>query len=584
MSKIKVLLITAFSCFFAFLCVGYASLTGNLSITGYLGVMAQDGVFLYQATKTNDTAGTEHSLLSAILILEFDNTGTVSYELDFRNRDQEYDYYYLDTIVPEGVSVEFEKVNNIPTLKQYDLIPMDTSPGNTGTPYNVKCKITTSVVGKQVIKFHFVKKNTVVIESFPWVGNTITSRNITFSMPDNMGGTNNMPYGSKTYTATQCVLNPNYSATIAKVNYVEVISTTEVVQVTPNGSNYDIKWGDNEHLNCEAPWGPVVHEDNNVAIYVYENTLYITGGDPAGNIFVDNLDYAFANLTNLDTSATTSAFRNLHKLNTFHCTSMIGTFMNCSMGNINLEGWSGVNVTSMESMFDGCTNLQKVDFSTFDTYSVSDFRFMFNQCESLMTTYDSVNGDHGYVNLTAFDLSNAEYMTGMFNKCKSLTGVDMYNPNGIKMEEFAPNGKNPTMYYCHDMQDAAFMFFDCWNLKQVDLRGFKSTGVPMTGFFANSSWHPYQIKMCISFGGHNSTNIFKSQIYRPGLELGWYMSKHSYETSFVNTLPVTNRQGLLPSCMFSGRAQKLYDDAYEGGSPCYIEYGTTADRFLTWPA
>ena len=68
------------------------------------------------------------------------------------------------------------------------------------------------------------------------------------------------------------------------------------------------------------------------------------------------------------------------------------------------------NVTSMNNMFTGCTNLKFI--SQFDTSKVTDMSYMFQQCSSLTS-------------IPQMDTSNVTNMNSMFAYCSKLTTIPL---------------------------------------------------------------------------------------------------------------------------------------------------------------
>lgn len=106
--------------------------------------------------------------------------------------------------------------------------------------------------------------------------------------------------------------------------------------------------------------------------------------------------------------------------------------------------YKSTNVTSMVSMFNGCTALQEVNLEMIDTSSVTDMNKMFSLCSSLTELdlsgfntssvrymQDMFYGCSGLINLdlSAFDTSSVMYMSDMFNGCSSLKKLDLSSFN-----------------------------------------------------------------------------------------------------------------------------------------------------------
>ena len=60
-------------------------------------------------------------------------------------------------------------------------------------------------------------------------------------------------------------------------------------------------------------------------------------------------------------------------------------------------------------MFDGCSSLQSINSSSFNTTNVEYMNYMFLGCSSLQS-----------INLSSFNTTNVKNMSGMFFKCSSL--------------------------------------------------------------------------------------------------------------------------------------------------------------------
>ncbi len=133
------------------------------------------------------------------------------------------------------------------------------------------------------------------------------------------------------------------------------------------------------------------------------------------------------------------------------------------------------NVTDMSWMFSECEALTSIDLSHFDTSNVTNMRGMFNRCLSLLS-----------LDLSHFDTSNVTDMWQIFYQCYELTSLDisnfdvrnieslhgfLYDANNLidlKMDHFRTSEK---------LKDLSYMFYQCTNLKKVDLSGFNTSNV-----------------------------------------------------------------------------------------------------------
>ena len=112
------------------------------------------------------------------------------------------------------------------------------------------------------------------------------------------------------------------------------------------------------------------------------------------------------------------------------------------------KGSNTSNVTDMNHMFDGCTNLISLDISGWNTSKVTIMRNMFNGCKSLTS-----------LNLSNFNTSNVTDMGSMFYRCSSLTSLTL---SGWVISD-ATNTNN--------------MFSGCDELKEIKMVGCNQTTI-----------------------------------------------------------------------------------------------------------
>jgi len=77
-----------------------------------------------------------------------------------------------------------------------------------------------------------------------------------------------------------------------------------------------------------------------------------------------------------------------------------------------LENLNTENVTSMQSMFEGCQSLTELDLSTFNTANVTSTNCMFQSCSNLET-----------LNISLFNIGKMEDMRYMFSGCSKLKTI-----------------------------------------------------------------------------------------------------------------------------------------------------------------
>lgn len=120
-----------------------------------------------------------------------------------------------------------------------------------------------------------------------------------------------------------------------------------------------------------------------------------------------------------------------------------------------LKGLDTSNVTTMQSMFNKCTEITTLDLSNFDTSNVTTMNAMFQSCDALTD-----------LNLSSFNTQNVTNMLYMLSGLSSITELNLSNFNTSNVT---------TMQY---------MFSRCSNLLELDLTSFDfSRLTTITGIF-----------------------------------------------------------------------------------------------------
>ena len=120
---------------------------------------------------------------------------------------------------------------------------------------------------------------------------------------------------------------------------------------------------------------------------------------------------------------------------------------------VGIENLYTRNVTTMRSMFNGCSSLTSLDLSNFDTENVTNMQRMFINCSSLTS-----------LNLSSFNTAKVTDMYYMFGVCAGLTSLDVSSFN------------------TENVTDMGYMFSWCTGLTSLDLSGFDTKNVTNMGF------------------------------------------------------------------------------------------------------
>ena len=175
------------------------------------------------------------------------------------------------------------------------------------------------------------------------------------------------------------------------------------------------------------------------------NVITLIFEDPITNC--NCLFYGCSNIDEID----------LSNFNTAEVNTMASMFREClSLTSITFgNNFITSNVGSMRFMFQNCSSITSLDLSIFNTRSVTDIAYMFYGCKQL-----------SFINLKSFETSGVCGMDRIFTECSSLTELDITNfrtSNANWMSE---------------------MFFRCTSLKSLDLSNFDTSSVSyMDGMF-----------------------------------------------------------------------------------------------------
>ena len=209
-----------------------------------------------------------------------------------------------------------------------------------------------------------------------------------------------------------------------------------------------------------------------IGVFLSNGTLYLLS---EGNILANtDCSSMFLSLTGLETVT----FENFDARNV---TSMGSMFSGCSaLTSIEFgKGFDTGSVTSFKYMFNGCGSLENLDLTGFNTINATTMQEMFRGCNNLV----SITGIETFITSSLSDTSagSSGAMTGMFQNCSSLKGLDLrsFDTSGVKTMQNIFNGCSSlegvlfgSGFVNANVTNLAFMFRDCSSLVTLDLSGF----------------------------------------------------------------------------------------------------------------
>ena len=131
----------------------------------------------------------------------------------------------------------------------------------------------------------------------------------------------------------------------------------------------------------------------------------------------------------------------------------------------------------MDEMFRYCSSLKTINFGhNFDTRNVINMRYMFDGCSSLET-----------LDLSNFNTTALKYAIGMFMNCDNLVNIEQH----FTFENLINSGS--MFYNCRklkkidlsgvvakNLKRAPYMFFNCNSLTSIDLRNLVAEKIEET--------------------------------------------------------------------------------------------------------
>lgn len=134
----------------------------------------------------------------------------------------------------------------------------------------------------------------------------------------------------------------------------------------------------------------------------------------------------------------------------FGKTSLYAFFKDCGkLKEVSLKDADTSDVTAMNFMFSGCSSLGTLDLSDLDTGNVTDYHDMFTGCTDLE-----------YLDVSGFDLTDTKnQMDRMFSGLVNLREIDL------------------TGFKTSGVTQMSYMFRDCKSLERLDLSGFDTSSV-----------------------------------------------------------------------------------------------------------
>ena len=237
----------------------------------------------------------------------------------------------------------------------------------------------------------------------------------------------------------------------------------------------------------------------------------------------------------------------LSYLNTSEVTYMNWMFSGCTnLTSLDVSHFNTSKVTLMYYMFGFCENLTSLDLSSFNTSNVTEMRFMFVGCTSLRTIYVG----NGWSTAAATDSEQ------MFYNCSNLVGGQgtTYDANhidkayahidgGTSNPGYFTDGNGPRPYACYTSSNTTLTFYyDNQRSSRTGTTYDLNTGDNITGWESDgTNASVTKVVFDPSFAGARPTTTYS-----------WFYLMKNLQTitgmSYLNTSEVTNMNFMFMNC------------------------------------
>ncbi len=262
---------------------------------------------------------------------------------------------------------------------------------------------------------------------------------------------------------------------------------------------------------------------------MFNNCSSLTSVDVSNfdTLKVKNMGEMFCNCNNL-------IKLNLTNFNTEKVTEMGSMFQNCgNLTELDLSNFVAKEVINMARMFQNCSSLKNIKFGNkINTSNLKNTCFMFLDCSNLKEIKGIEN----------FDVSQVTLMWYMFSGCSSLTNLDLSKWNTSKAE------------------DMSGMFNGCGSLTELDISNFDTSQVTTMA---------YMFQNCSSLISIDVSSFNTLQVKNMGSMFNGCINLTELNLSSFDTSQVTNTRDMLSNCtdlkkitVTTGKWTKLY---YEVG-------------------
>jgi len=266
--------------------------------------------------------------------------------------------------------------------------------------------------------------------------------------------------------------DPEEEKTIAKAVRAGSVPDLDRSQIIASGNGYLPDGSENTEVTWELDANGTLEVSGKGSIVSTSGNVPWTGNAPdikAARISVSEVPSACflfdgcSNLTKVDLSG----------FDTSKLTNTESMFCSCSsLAELDLSGMDISNVENISRMFAYCTSLTKLNLGNWKTDNVTNMYEVFSGCSSLIS-----------LNLESWNVGNVTTMEGLFQDCTSLETLNLDDWNVAKVTTMSRmfwgcsslETLNLGNWNVDSVTDMGYMFSSCSSLAELDLSSWKNT-------------------------------------------------------------------------------------------------------------
>ena len=279
----------------------------------------------------------------------------------------------------------------------------------------------------------------------------------------------------------------------------------------------------------------ILFQNQNISID-NNNEININGSETSNTIILIWVSQSI-NCMNMFNGLTNIIKVDLSEFYPSYCTNMRNMFTGAiNLLIINMTNFDTSNCNDMNSMFSNCYSLVSLNLSSFNTSQVENMESMFFNCSSLIS-----------LNISNFDTSKVTNMFYLFGECRSLNTLNINNLNTTVVTNMNRMFKGCSSLFSLDLNHfdtrkvtiMSSMFDGCYSLSKLEISNFITSEVTnMANMFSKClSLTSLDVSKFDISNANNTKNMFTNCIFLTSIDV-----------SNFNTSQVTNMNKMFDSC------------------------------------